>query len=75
VIVPKLCDSCAHLKADGRTCSAFPGRIPASIAYGGDHRDPVPGDHGIQYQVSEKEGAADRFDTWSRRQASLRAHS
>lgn len=35
-------------------CSAFPGGIPADIAYGDNpHTEPVKGDNGIQFEKEE----------------------
>ena len=44
------CGDCTHSRA-GRTCLAFPQGIPEVLwnAYRG-HREPVPGDNGIQYE-------------------------
>lgn len=46
------CRHCRHLDLPSqRTCAAFPNGIPDELwwAYRG-HRDPFPGDHGIQYE-------------------------
>ncbi len=72
-LTPSLCDSCsrAHpvVQKDvfdinpKRTCQAFPGGIPDGIRFRGeDHRLPVPGDHGLQYETAE--GLEDFFDNW-----------
>ena len=43
-------------------CEAFPTGIPVQILGGlVDHRQPFPGDHGIQY-VEQIEGTAARYD-------------
>jgi hypothetical protein len=45
-----LCLACVHLRP-GLTCGAFPDRIPVAILDGRvDHRQPYPGDHGIQFE-------------------------
>jgi hypothetical protein len=59
------CGSCKHLRPDGYTppskrhtldagwcsCNAFPQGIPDLVTGGKhDHRTPLPGDHGIQYE-------------------------
>jgi len=50
---PPLCYSCRHFdreNTDGFTCKAFPDGIPDEIIESEvDHRNPVAGDHGIQY--------------------------
>ena len=44
------CIFCRHYHAD-LTCDAFPERIPIEIITGEhDHREPYPGDHGIQFE-------------------------
>lgn len=52
-----ICMHCRHLRPreegdeGDRTCDAFPEGIPAGIWFeGGDHREPVRGDHGIQFE-------------------------
>ncbi len=44
------CWDCVHSRV-GKTCLAFPDGIPDELwgAYQG-HREPYPGDHGIQYE-------------------------
>jgi len=44
------CMTCKHFRGQG-ICGAFPEGIPAEI-YSGDnkHREPYPGDRGIQYE-------------------------
>jgi hypothetical protein len=45
-----LCDSCKH-HLERNICKAFPNGIPLGIVSGRiDHRKPVPGDNGIQYE-------------------------
>lgn len=61
--MPSLCNSCAHLYDDGTSCEAFPQGIPDRfINDGADHRQPVNGDHGIQYKLREGEKAA--YQAW-----------
>lgn len=47
-----LCDSCKHYNKNyPPTCKAFPRGIPLSILNGTtDHREPVRGDKGVQYE-------------------------
>lgn len=47
-----LCNSCKHAHDNyPPTCKAFPKGIPAGILEGTlDHRQPVRGDKGIQYE-------------------------
>jgi len=36
-------------------CTAFPDGIPEEIAFGSNlHLEPVPGDHGIQFELREE---------------------
>lgn len=71
--LPALCLSCVH--RDPTTspvgspsivrCAAYPDRIPADIARGGDHRTPR-GDEvdGIVYDQQPGDAAAVSFDAW-----------
>jgi len=46
---PSICDSCTRRRT-AVTCDAFPDLIPIEICtLGGDHRMPVEGDHGLQW--------------------------
>ena len=46
----EVCTFCKHLKGE-RTCSAFPGGIPAEIWIGKNkHKRPFPGDKGIRFE-------------------------
>jgi len=49
------CILCKHLRPYdeelGTVCDAYPKGIPAPIKIGeADHHDPLPGDHGIQFE-------------------------
>ena len=56
-----ICASCRHFqpgRIDGNYCSAFPDGdgIPWAIIDGDhDHREPYPGDNGIQYEPIDKD--------------------
>lgn len=61
-VVPSLCRACLRLR-DGVSCDAFPGGIPDEIIrYGGDHRDPTRGDHGLQFSLDP--GKRQEFEDW-----------
>ena len=49
---PPVCVDCKHLNTEeGWYCAAFKGRIPIPILIGeNDHREPYPGDNGIQFE-------------------------
>ena len=48
VVTP--CVECKH-RITGLTCAAYPGGIPQMILIGAEqHRTPLPGDHGIQFE-------------------------
>lgn len=60
---PNLCTYCRHIKWDAYppACDAFPDGIPVKILVNRvDHRQRVPGDHGIQFEFDSVkfEGAA-----------------
>ena len=48
------CNNCKHYIA-ARSCGAFPDGIPEKILLGQhDHRQPFPGDNGIQFEQKNK---------------------
>ena len=51
------CLFCKHLGLPGKngpSCAAFPDGIPSPVAFSQvDHRQPVDGDHGIQYEPAD----------------------
>lgn len=70
---PSLCRACTRLRqpADGLThCAAFPDGIPFEIiGLGGDHREPVDGDHGLRFDQADTDTARWMFDEWQRTRA------
>jgi hypothetical protein len=55
-IFSPVCTWCRHLRDSGvdRQCDAFPNGIPMAIWKGeSDHREPFPGDNGIQFEAVE----------------------
>lgn len=61
------CHACRHLRGrrsfdDPFTCDAFPDGIPDEVYDNErDHRQPIPGDHGIQFSAK----AGDEFPAYA----------
>ena len=54
-MLPIQCINCRHFEKEDR-CKAFPDGIPAKVFTGEhDHREPYPGDNGIQFEPADKE--------------------
>ncbi len=50
-VEPPLCINCKHLSPDNWSCAAFTEQIPDEVVASiWDHRKPIDGDHGIQYE-------------------------
>jgi len=74
-VMPMQCFACVrlHQASDpdtgtqlAATCDAFPGGIPPLMGRGGDHRNPLPGDHGLRFQQADGTQARVAFAAWSR---------
>jgi len=49
-----ICNQCKHVSKDGQSCKAFPNGIASGILTGEiDHRKPINGDNGIQFEKRE----------------------
>lgn len=58
-IIAPMCVYCKHIAAEGLTCAAYPGGIPAAIVESRrDHRQAYRGDGGIRFDPVSEEGAA-----------------
>lgn len=64
---PAICAYCRHRGAKGPhglTCAAYPNGIPREILdFAADHRLPLPGDRGIQFEA--REDAAEDMVAWA----------
>lgn len=65
-----ICESCVHLApcanaelpGMGACCPAFPQGIPEVVLVEGyDHRKPLDGDGGVQWELSAEAGATERL--------------
>jgi len=63
MIAAPICVTCRYLDRGNKkkpVCSAFPGGIPvAIITMQHDHREPYPGDQGIQFEPLSKDADDD----------------
>lgn len=67
--LPALCWACERRTAgaDGATCEAFLGGIPFEIiGLAEDHREPYPGDNGLQFVQADTSAAKTAYADWLR---------
>jgi hypothetical protein len=63
--MPNQCQACERFRRASATCEAFPGGIPKEMLYyGGDHREPLPGDHGLQFVQGTETEQLQAYQDW-----------
>ena len=61
---PPICSFCVHAQLRQSRCDAFPSGIPkAVIENRADHRQPIEGDHGIQFRQDPAKPELPKFVT------------
>ena len=68
VTVPlPICIFCQHFDPTSWSCEAFPEGIPDVVKIdGNDHKNPLPGDHGIQLKAKDNDEARAATTCWNR---------
>jgi hypothetical protein len=74
---PPICMWCKHYHFKGRTpCNAFPDRIPDEIWFHRNpHIEPFTGNHGLQFELDEKQDKIVRLPSDFRRLLRARTRS